>query len=77
MGTWTVPTWIWPLLLGLLLFVEVIALRNSYPGDTMSEFLWGVFGMNNPDDPAGRWRRVLLLFLMVWLTVHFLTRGRF
>lgn len=69
-----VPTWAWLVALGLLLALEVVALVNRQPGDTLSEHVWRWFSVGDRA-PFWRLRRVVLLAFMAWLTVHFMTGG--
>ena len=64
----------WALWLGWFVIFETIALRDTDLGDTFSEHVWwAIF------EPSGRPRPViyyLALGFMIWLTVHFLFKGR-
>lgn len=61
--------------------IEGVALFNKGKGDTLSEKVWRWFatGVGTTSKPSGgvRARRFALLGFMAWLTVHFLTGGRF
>jgi len=67
-------TWLWIGWLVLFFAIEGPALANKKPGDTLSEHVWQWFGVKG----QGRFvrvRRLFLLVLMCWLSVHFLTGG--
>jgi hypothetical protein len=71
----------WLAWLGAFCVIEGKALFNKQPGDTLSEHVWRWFctGVGTTSDPSGwtRLRRFSLLAFMAWLSVHFLTGGRF
>lgn len=71
--------WYWPVFLLIGFGVpEAIALKNSRPGDTLSEKVREWFGTNkNAKGPAIKLRRFGLLAAMAWLSVHWLTNGSF
>jgi hypothetical protein len=64
----------WLFWLAMAAVIEIPALLNKAPGDTLSEHVWRWFSIR---DKARGWqaRRFVLLTFMVWLTVHFLTGG--
>ncbi len=74
-------TWAWLGWLGAFVAIEGKALFNKSPGDTLSEHVWRWFAtaQGSTGTPSGwvRIRRFSLLAFMGWLTVHFLTGGRF
>lgn len=55
--------------------IELPAVFNRQPGDTLSEVIWSVFAVRGK--PAG-WqiRRLALLAGLVWLVAHLLTGGK-
>ena len=68
------------------LIIEGVALFNSRSGDTLSEHIWAWLGVRRGDAGkpgygfvAPRWTlrvaRLLLIFFLVWLTLHFVTGG--
>jgi hypothetical protein len=60
----------WVLWLGAFLAIEVLALLNNDPGaDTLSEHVWLAV-----QTPLAWW---LLAGFLVWLTIHFLFRGKY
>jgi hypothetical protein len=71
----------WLAWLGAFGVIEGKALFNKTPGDTLSEHVWAWFGTGagTTAKPSGwvRTRRFTLLAFMAWLSVHFLTGGRF
>ncbi|MQY06365.1 hypothetical protein [Actinomadura macrotermitis] len=64
----------WILWILMFFAIELPAVFNRQPGDTLSELVWNVFAVRGK--PAG-WlvRRLVLLVGLVWLTMHFLTGG--
>jgi hypothetical protein len=66
----------WVAWIAAFLTIEVLALKNSAPGDTLSEHVWAVFSIKE----KGNWwraRRFSLLAFMAWLVVHILTGGTY
>jgi len=72
MGAWEWRWLIWALLF-VLFETWAIVTRET----TLSEEVWQVFAVRGEHTVSERIRRTLLLLLMAWLTVHFLTGGRF
>lgn len=75
MGLGSKMTLLW---IGWLLYfviVEAVALRNSRRGDTLSEHVWMWFGVRKEQTGWSRFRRVVLIGFMVWLSLHFITGG--
>lgn len=80
MSVYTIAWLVW---LAYFLVVEVMALFNSKPGDTLSEHVWAWFGTQRrkPGEaarkPSGwtQFRRFALLAFLAWLTLHFLSGG--
>ncbi|QAX95456.1 hypothetical protein SEA_BARTHOLOMEWSD_5 [Streptomyces phage BartholomewSD] len=73
-------TWAWIAWLGAFVAIEGKALFNKTKGDTLSEHVWKWFATQKVgNDPTGwvRLRRFTLLAFMAWLSVHFLTGGKF
>lgn len=71
----------WLVWLAAFAVLEGKALFNKTPGDTLSEHVWKWFAttQGSTGKPSGsvRLRRFALLAFMGWLSVHFLTGGRF
>lgn len=61
--------------------IEGVALVSKQPGSTLSEHVWRWFAIQTGSTgKLSGWvllRRFSLLAGMAWLTVHFLTGGRF
>lgn len=75
MSAWS---WAWLALLIAMGVLELAALLNKRPDDTLSEHVWKWFAIK--DKRRTGWpqaRRLLLLASLAWLAVHFLTGGRF
>jgi len=74
-------TWAWLTWLGAFVAIEGRALLNKSAGDTLSEHVWQWFAtaQGSTGKPSGwvRARRLGLLAFMAWLSVHFMTGGRF
>lgn len=73
-----IPDWVftvlWLIWLGIFIIIEGLALADRDEGDTLSEHVWKWFAIKG----KGKWvtlRRLALVTLMVWLTIHFLTGG--
>ncbi|ATI18704.1 hypothetical protein SEA_DAUDAU_3 [Streptomyces phage Daudau] len=77
----TVWSWLWVGWLAAFAAIEGKALFNKTEGDTLSEHVWKWFAtkQGSTGKPSGwvRLRRFGLLAFMAWLSVHFLTGGRF
>ena len=74
MSSWSM-TWLGLIAVGVV--IELAALTNKRPDDTLSEHVWRWFAVR--EKKRRGWvgaRRAALLLLMVWLTVHFVTGGR-
>lgn len=56
------------LLLGAFVVVEMIAVWRAEPGDTFSEHVWSLLG--------GPVSYTVIGGFLVWLLVHFLTKGK-
>ena len=67
----------WVVLLVLAGLLELAALIAKGNKDTLSYHMWKWFAVRftNPDSKLVKVRRLLLLLIMAWLTVHFLTGG--
>lgn len=64
--------WLWFVWILAFLGIEWAALRNSKPGDTLSEVVRKHIGSNNPQRTWGMWMaRILLGGLFAWLIPHF------
>jgi hypothetical protein len=64
----------WILWILMFLAIEMPAVFNRRPGDTLSELVWDVFAIRGK--PLG-WqvRRLALAIGLVWLVAHFLSGG--
>ena len=60
----------WVVWLAVGIGVESLTLLNHRKGDTLSEFFWTV----SKDNKLAAY---LILAFLLWLLVHFMTRGRF
>ena len=69
-----VYTALWVLWLATFVVIEGFALANKKRGDTLSEHVWKWFSIKGKSK-GFKFRRVVLLVLMTWLTVHFVTGG--
>lgn len=73
MTGWTLLWLVWLLAFCL---IEGVALSNCQAGDTLSEQIWCWASIKN----KGAWwrfRRFLLVALLAWLCLHFLSGGSF
>ncbi|AFU62247.1 hypothetical protein TG1_53 [Streptomyces phage TG1] len=74
-------TWAWLAWIAAFGVVEGRALFNKTPGDTLSEHVWKWFATEagSTGKPSGwvRMRRFTLAAFLAWLSLHFLTGGRF
>ncbi len=67
-----VPKWAWVLWILSGVVLEFIALFSRGKGDTLSENVWAVF-----QHPTwGKFAAWMLTAFLLWLTVHFATRGK-
>lgn len=70
-------TWAWALWALAFFVIEGIALKDPDRGDTLSEYVWYAMFTGK----AGFSPRSVVFYLvagfMVWLTVHFVFKGRF
>lgn len=71
MSGWTVAWLFW---IAAFLAIEVPALFNKEPGDTLSEHIWKWFSVK---DKSRGWqaRRFVLVTFLAWITLHFATGG--
>jgi hypothetical protein len=68
----------WLAWLGAFALIEGKALFNKTEGDTLSEHVWRWFAVKDKSRKGlVRARRFALLAFMSWLSIHFLTGGRF
>lgn len=76
MSVWTIGWLAW---LAFFVVEETLALRNRTKGDTLSEHVWRWFAITGSKAPRPwvRLRRFVLLALLAWLCLHFLTGGVF
>ena len=65
-------TWAWIGWIVLFVVIEGLALTNQQSGDTLSEHVWAAL---RGQGPRVKLRRFLLLTLLAWLIVHFLSGG--
>ncbi len=73
MNGWTAAWIVW---LVAFFAIEVPAILDKQPGNTLSEHFWRWFSIK--DKGRGwRLRRTTLLALLAWLVAHFLTGGEF
>lgn len=85
-------TWAWLVWIGLFALIEGLAFAKHGKGFTLSEHVWKWFAIPDANDGKVRhsqylgpqpvtWlirlRRFALLGFMAWLSLHFLTGGRF
>jgi hypothetical protein len=73
MEGWTTA---WLLWIGMFLAIEVPAILNKRPGDTLSEHAWRWFSVQGKAT-GWRARRFVLLAFLAWLSAHLLTGGKF
>jgi len=73
-------SWLWIAWIGAFLIIEGIALFRKQRNDTLSEKTWKWFSLKG-DKGKLKWWQALLRFgflaFWAWLTLHFLTGGRF
>jgi hypothetical protein len=68
--------WVWSVILIVGGLYELFTLWTRRQGDTLSEKVWKVFAVvGNEPRRLRQARRVALLFIVVWLAVHFLSGG--
>jgi hypothetical protein len=67
-------TWGWIAWVLAFFALEVPAVRDRRPGGTLSELVWELCSIREKH-VGWRWRRIGLLCLLGWLTVHLLTGG--
>lgn len=73
MTGWTTA---WILWAAMFATIELPALLNKTPGDTLSEHIWTWFAIRNKPK-QWRLRRAALLTGIAWLTLHLLTGGTY
>jgi hypothetical protein len=56
----------------IVLAFEMWAIHDRTIGNTISELVWKSF-----DGPMGKWVWWTVTTQMIWLTLHFATRGKF
>jgi hypothetical protein len=69
----TVYTWLWIALLVAIVVVELVALVDRAPGDTLSEHLWLWGATREPYGSLRGWvlvRRLVLFLVTGWLFLH-------
>ncbi len=69
-------TILWLLWLLYFVAVELEAFFHNWPADSLSAHVWTWFSVNG-HGPFWKLRRFVLIALMCWLTVHFLTGGKY
>lgn len=72
MNGWTTAWLFW---LAMFLVIEIPALLNKNPGDTLSEHVWNWFSILNKSE-GWLWRRVVLAAFLLWMVWHLLTGKR-
>jgi hypothetical protein len=83
-------TWSWLVWIGLFVAIEGLAFAMHGKGFTLSEHVWKWFSIPDANDRHNnairnpqpvtwliRLRRFALLAFLAWLSLHFLTGGRF
>jgi len=76
----TIWSWFWIGWLLLFVILEGITIFRKERGDTLSEHVWRWFHLWGPKSDLKPWQAVLrfvFLAFWAWLTIHFLTGGRF
>ena len=72
--------WLWVAWIGAFVVIEAIAIWRKGPGDTLSEKVWKWFSLKGSKDKLKPWQALLrfgFLAFWAWLTIHFLSGGRF
>ena len=72
--------WLWIVWIGAFIVIEAIAIWRKGPGDTLSEKVWKWFSLKGSKDKLKPWQALLrfgFLAFWAWLTIHFLSGGRF
>lgn len=64
----------WILWILMFFAIEIPALVERRPGDTLSAYIWRWFSIKEKS-PGYRWRRLVLVIGLVWLVLHLLTGG--
>ena len=72
----SVYTGLWLIWILTFFLIELPALRNRQPGDTLSEHVWAWCSIKGKGR-AWRLRRLALVILLAWLSLHMLTGGQF
>lgn len=62
-------TWLWVGWVLIFFAIEIPAILNDEPGDTLSEHVWGLISL-------GSFFLFAIGALLVWLLYHFLWEGR-
>jgi hypothetical protein len=57
--------------------VEADAILHNDAAGTLSDHIWKWFCVNDQKERFARLRRVVLLCFMAWLSVHFISGGKF
>ena len=76
----TIWTWLWIIWLLAFIVIETITIIRKDRGDTLSEHVWKWFSLKGGKDKLKPWQaglRFAFLAFWAWLTIHFLTGGRF
>jgi len=76
----TVWTWLWVGWIAAFLIIEGITIARRERGDTLSEHVWKWFHLVGSKSTLTKWQalaRFVFLAFWAWLTIHFLTGGRF
>lgn len=70
MSIWTIAWLLW----GAIFFaIEIPAVRNKQPGDTLSEHVWKFLGRGENQTRWIQSRRIVFLAFWAWLSFHFIS----
>lgn len=56
--------------------VELAAIIDKRPEDTLSENVWRWFAIKDPNAKFGPARRAVFLMFLAWLSAHLISGGR-
>jgi len=76
----TIWTWFWVAWLAVFAILETVTIIRRDTGDTLSEHVWSWFHLVGSKSKLTKWQaltRFGFLAFWAWLTIHFLTGGRF
>lgn len=74
MRGWDIWLTLWSLWGVVFFAIEIPAVLNKVPGDTLSEHVWRFLATFKPGTPVTGWvriRRILFMAFWAWLTAHF------